>query len=397
MVNGSNSQDSQLIKILFLAANPTQTDRLRLDEECRKIREKLQLGKLRDSFHLETRHAVRVEDITQAIFDVEPNIIHFSGHGTGEDGLVFEDSNGNPFSVESDTLAEIFELLKNQVNCVVLNACFSEIQAEAIAEHISFVIGMNNSIGDEAAIAFSSGFYKALVGNRSFEDSFKFGCIEIKYYKIPENLTPVLYKKKLKTPGETNKEKVFLTNRVDYTSLVKMLEAKEWQKADKLTAKLMQRAVGQEGKRWLQIEDIQCFPCGDLYTINELWEKYSQGHFGFSVQKQIWQEVGGKSNLSDYELYQVYIQFTNRVGWRVDGKFLSQVDIAFTGKSVNYSQNAPKGHLPFDYNFIGDSWMGTPAMESALQLLPHFSFPWTRLYLGGKIDALSQKLEECMM
>ena len=203
MVNDSNSQDNSLIKILFLAANPTDTARLRLDQECREIREKLQLGKLRDSFNLETRHAVRVKDITEAIFNVEPNIIHFSGHGIGEDGLIFEDNSGDPFSVESDTLAEIFELLKNQVNCVVLNACFSEIQVKAIAEHISFVIGMNNSIGDEAAIAFSSGFYKALVGNCSIEDSFKFGCIEIKSYKIPENLTPVLYKKKLSTVSKT--------------------------------------------------------------------------------------------------------------------------------------------------------------------------------------------------
>ncbi|WP_243714124.1 hypothetical protein [Nostoc sp. 106C] len=69
------------IKILFLAADPSDSARLLLGQELRDIREKLQLSKQRDSFSLESRESVRTGDITQAILDVEPQIVHFSGHG----------------------------------------------------------------------------------------------------------------------------------------------------------------------------------------------------------------------------------------------------------------------------------------------------------------------------
>ncbi len=147
------------IKILFLAADPSDAARLRLGQESRDIGERLQLGKERDKYQLEQRHSVRVGDITQSIFDFEPEIIHFSGHGTEKGELWFENELGKVQPVEADALVAMFELFATQVNCVVLNACYSEIQAQAIAEHIPFVIGMNDEIGDEAAINFAVGFW----------------------------------------------------------------------------------------------------------------------------------------------------------------------------------------------------------------------------------------------
>ena len=139
---------------------------------------------------------MRVGDITQAIFDFEPQIIHFSGHGTSQGELCFEDELGTAKPVEPDALAAMFELFAPQVNCVLLNACYSEIQASAIAKHIPFAIGMNDAIKDKAAIAFAVGFYKALGANRSIEEAYKFGCVEIRLQGIPEHLKPVIYVKK---------------------------------------------------------------------------------------------------------------------------------------------------------------------------------------------------------
>ncbi|KST65831.1 CHAT domain-containing protein [Mastigocoleus testarum] len=184
------------IKILFLAADPSDESRLRLGQEVRDIKGRLRIAKEADKYQLEQRESVRVSDITQAIFDFEPQIIHFSGHGTSQGELCFEDEIGIAKPVEADALAAIFELLASQVNCVILNACHSEIQAQAIAKHIPFAIGMNDVIGDEAAIAFSVGFYKALGANRSIEDAYKFGCVEIRLQGIPEYLKPVIYTKK---------------------------------------------------------------------------------------------------------------------------------------------------------------------------------------------------------
>jgi hypothetical protein len=180
------------VKILFLAADPSDSARLRLGQELRDIRERLQLSKLRDKFLLESRESVRPRDITQAIFDVEPQIVHFSGHGLSTGEICFEDILGKTQSVQPEALTNLFELVAGQVSCVILNACYSESQAKAISEHIPFVVGMDKAIGDRAAIAFATGFYKALGAGRSFQESYKFARVEIQLEGIPEDLIPVL-------------------------------------------------------------------------------------------------------------------------------------------------------------------------------------------------------------
>lgn len=196
--------DSQ-IKILFLTADPSDESRLRLGQELRDIKARLrnQPGK----FQLEQRESVRVGDITDAIFNVEPQIVHFSGHGKSTGELCFENEVGKVQPVKPDALAAMFKLFAQSINCVVMNACYSEIQAEAIAEHIPFVIGMNDAIGDKAAIAFAVGFYKALAANRSIDDAYEFGCVEIRLQGIPEHLKPVIYKKNISVQQVTHKNK----------------------------------------------------------------------------------------------------------------------------------------------------------------------------------------------
>jgi hypothetical protein len=195
MLGRSSQMDK--VKILFLASDPSDAVRLRLGQELRDIRERLQLSKYRDSFLLESRESMRPEDISQAIFDVEPQVIHFSGHGTNTGELCFENILGKTQLVQPDALASLFELVDEQVKCVILNACYSEIQAKAIVEHIPYVVGMNQAIGDKAAITFVAGFYKALGAGRSFEDAYKFARVEIKLASIPEHLTPVLHIKNI--------------------------------------------------------------------------------------------------------------------------------------------------------------------------------------------------------
>ncbi|MBU7582287.1 MAG: CHAT domain-containing protein [Nostoc sp. TH1S01] len=183
------------IRILFLSSDPSDAGRLRLGQELRDIREKIQLSKQRDMLDLLPRESVRPGDITQAIHDIEPQIVHFSGHGMMTGELCVENSTGNVQPVAPSALKNLFKLVSTQVKCVVLNACYSEKQAEAIAEHIPYVIGMNQAIGDGAAIAFSVGFYKALGAGRSVTDAYQFACVEIQLEGIPEHLTPVLCSK----------------------------------------------------------------------------------------------------------------------------------------------------------------------------------------------------------
>jgi hypothetical protein len=187
--------EEQRIVILFLAADPSDATRLRLGQELREIRERLQLSKYRERFVLDSRESARPGDMSQAILDLEPDILHFSGHGNSKGELCLENLQGEIHAVSSDALADLFELVANQVKCVVLNACYSETQAKAVSKHIRFVIGMKEAIGDNAAITFSNGFYKAVGANCSIHKAYRFGCAEIRLQGISEHLTPVFYGK----------------------------------------------------------------------------------------------------------------------------------------------------------------------------------------------------------
>jgi AAA-like domain/CHAT domain len=196
LYRGLTLAEGNLTRILFLASDPSDLSRLRLGQELRDIREKLQLSKQRDVFLLESRESVRPSDVTQAIFDFSPQVIHFSGHGTEEGYICFENIEGKVQPVSPNALAALFSLVSDQIKCVVLNACYSEIQAKAISEHIPFVIGMNKAIGDKAAILFSTGFYKALGAGHIVENAYKFGCVEIQLNGIQEHLIPVIHTQK---------------------------------------------------------------------------------------------------------------------------------------------------------------------------------------------------------
>jgi WD40 repeat protein len=123
---------------------------------------------------------------------------------------------------------------------------------------------------------------------------------------------------------------------INYTRLRDLLQAGEWQKADRETNAIVHRIAGREAEDWLREEDIENIPCTDLFTIDQLWVKYSKGRFGFSIQKEIWQSVGGTKN-ADIEIYR---SFCESVGWLIkNGRGLSYSELTF-------NTTAPVGHLP---------------------------------------------------
>ena len=196
-------------KIVVLAANPLDTSRLRLGKEVAEIQEELQRANLREQFEFVSHWAVRPKDIQRVLLDVEPHIIHFAGHGGGGDGLIFENEAGEHQLVSTQALGQLFELFANQIECVVLNACYSDTQAATIYQHIDYVVGMGQAIGDRAAIQFAAGFYRALGAGRSYEDAYGFGCNAIALENIPEEQTPVLRKK----PAAMQTQQIFISYR----------------------------------------------------------------------------------------------------------------------------------------------------------------------------------------
>ena len=190
-------------KILILTANPKDTDKLRLDEEVRAIQAGLERSRSRDQFEIISKWAVRPDDLRRALLDHEPQLVHFSGHGAGTNGLVLENNVGQMKLVSAQSLARLFRLFQDKVECVLLNACYSEVQAEAIHQHIDQVIGMSQALGDRAAIEFAVGFYDGLGAGRSYADAFEFGLSAIDLEGIPETDTPQLKQRSPSPPPTT--------------------------------------------------------------------------------------------------------------------------------------------------------------------------------------------------
>lgn len=319
-------------KILVLAANPKKTSSLRLDEEIREIDKSLRLSRNREQFSLEKQLAVKIEDLRRSLLDEEPHFVHFCGHGAGDDGLVVEDITGKPQFVKAEALANLFKLFSNQIDCVILNACYSEVQAQAISQHIKYVIGMKQAIGDRAAIQFATGFYDAIGAGRGIEDAFEFGKNAIELQGISEELTPIIRKNGGSQDNELKSER-----QIDYRKLQSLLSAKKWKEADEETLAIMLQIAERDKEGWLDVEDIQAFPSVDLSTLNQLWFKYSNGKFGFTIQKRLYIDSGGK--LDGLYHPEAWKEFSAKVEWSIDNHWISY-------RQVGFYTSAPNGHLP---------------------------------------------------
>jgi hypothetical protein len=131
---------------------------------------------------------------------------------------------------------------------------------------------------------------------------------------------------------------------MDYIKLRDLLAAGKWEEADKETARVMLKVAGCEYNGGLHREGIDKFPCEDLRTIDQLWVKYSEGRFGFSVQKRIYQSLGGTRE----DNKEIWDAFGDQVGWRVMN------DHWLWDKDLKFNTKAPEGHLP---SIKGGNWL----------------------------------------
>ncbi|MBW4509496.1 MAG: GUN4 domain-containing protein [Scytonematopsis contorta HA4267-MV1] len=152
----------------------------------------------------------------------------------------------------------------------------------------------------------------------------------------------------LEVVGDTSQNELSSEKSLDYTQLENLLKAENWKEADKETKQILLKLSNRETQGYLNFESASKISNQDLYTIDKLWVDYSRGHFGFSVQKQIWQSIGGK--IGEYN-EEIWFKFGEIVGWRSKRKN----QILFVGwttkewscySQIKFSLDAPKGHLP---------------------------------------------------
>ena len=220
--------------ILFLAANPSDTDHLALDREARAIQAELERSGFRDCFEFETRWAVEPLDLLRELRKLKPTVVHFSGHGGrdvagdprpgsaarrdveggggggaggghGGGGLFFQGSDGRAQVVSTTAIAETFGAAGASVQLVVLNACYSEVQAEALLAHVDCVVGMSGSIHDDAARIFAIGFYGGLGEREPVAAAYRQGRAAIRLEGLHDGDLP-----QLKVRGEVDADRLVL-------------------------------------------------------------------------------------------------------------------------------------------------------------------------------------------
>jgi hypothetical protein len=206
--------------ILFLTANPLGTDRLALDREARAIQVELERSGYRDRFELVTRWAVEPIDLLRELRTLRPTVVHFSGHGqkaaattrsdgpaqqymddgTGQPiqaaagGLYFQAADGRARLVPASAIEQTFGAAGSSVRLVVLNACYSAAQAEALLAHVDCVVGMSGAIRDDAARFFAVGFYGGIAEQESVAGAFKQACAAISLEGLRNGEQPQLIK-----------------------------------------------------------------------------------------------------------------------------------------------------------------------------------------------------------
>jgi hypothetical protein len=184
------------VKILFFSADPESAyggrQRLLLDEDMRQIQQKVRAAEYRDALDFDFRLATRTDDLLQALNETRPQVVHFSGHGHKE-GLVLVSADGRrPHLVQEEVLKQVFEVFRGDIRVVVLSACLSLPQAEAIADVVGCAIGTRAEISDDAAITFNAAFYRAIAFGHSVQAAYDQAHLALRLEHFDEAEYPTL-------------------------------------------------------------------------------------------------------------------------------------------------------------------------------------------------------------
>jgi hypothetical protein len=188
----ATEESSDKVSILFVSADPSDQVRLRLSREEREIRAELQASEHRHRFEFLTAVSARGQDLSRALLRDRPAILHFAGHGERSGALLLENEVGAKLAVQPRALVDLLAAAGGSLRCVVLNACYSSKLAAALLAVVPVVVGMRRAIDDDAAIAFSIGFYQALGAGCDPVDAFELGRAQVAMRALTQRSVPVL-------------------------------------------------------------------------------------------------------------------------------------------------------------------------------------------------------------
>ncbi|GAA3456136.1 CHAT domain-containing protein [Dactylosporangium matsuzakiense] len=180
------------LRILLLSANPVGDPQLDIATEVRRIKEKVRLARDRDKLELLEHGAVRPGDLIPLLNECRPHIVHFSGHGNADGEILLAAEDGGSTPVGAAALGRLFRAMRDGIQVVVLNACWSAAQARAIGEHVDWVVAMRRPVTDDAAARFAAAFYQAFGYQLTVPEAFEQACAELALGGYPDPDVPLL-------------------------------------------------------------------------------------------------------------------------------------------------------------------------------------------------------------
>ena len=271
------------------------------------------------------------------------DILFFAGHSRTEDRVGLVSLNERENIAITDLKYALQRAIFLGLQIAIFNSCDGMGIANSLVKlNIPQIIIMRYPIPDRVAHEFLRNFLQAFTGGKSFYTSVREAREKLQGLEneIPcASWIPIIYQNPLAIPKTWRKlggwyslateNRLIARQRPDYRQLRELLLAGNWREADLLTRIIILKASDREHEGWLDERAINTLPSQDLRLLDHLWLKYSKGHFGFSVQKQVWSRVAQNT-----------LAFGDCVGWRDNRTwFLYYSDFTF-------SLDAPQGHLP---------------------------------------------------
>ena len=160
------------LRILMLAANPIDKNKLALKKEYRLLRRKMLPNIEAGSCDLRREWATTAEDLQDALTAFKPHIVHFSGHGT--DGCIcLEDEERKSHPLSKRELGLLLNMAKGWLRVIVLNACCSGQQVDNLVQLVDFIVGTKVPVLDSAALQFTNDFYRTIATGGTVREAFK--------------------------------------------------------------------------------------------------------------------------------------------------------------------------------------------------------------------------------
>jgi hypothetical protein len=172
--------------VLVLAANPQSTIRLELEREAALIWERLQQGESGRKYLVRIEQGSRVEDVARYLAEYQPTVVHFVGQGSPTGEIMLRNSH-QVQPLTPSAFANLFKIEGRQIDCVVLNSCFSVAMADELGKHVGCTIGIDEEIDDAPTErSFIGEFYRELAVGNGYQGAFDRGCREMQSLQLSD-------------------------------------------------------------------------------------------------------------------------------------------------------------------------------------------------------------------